>query len=488
MVDSSFGDRLLVELFRTSRPSIEALAAKLRAEEERSHRNLPLFRYEGSRRIRVSAPPSAFYLRTSVEYASPQLTLEELQGILLARLLEVAGAFVADHPHADPEPSDIRAMRSALERPPTGRVVPFLMNVDDIEADRYSVNPLRRSIVESGQSAKAVAEVRCAGLALDDRFLRKYSGSLVTAEDAAEIRTFLQAEEIERYVDLVDATKYAQLARLSGRWGIDLGIPALRMPLTVLEAESTSGPLHRLISAVHAGPDSLARIYDYFGRSFRHNPTFLPVIPHAPDGSASKRLASGGYRLHDHVPTGVRVSYGSRPLYPNEVDPSDVAWATAEATVEVPWTRLTRYDYRATPASPQFALYMLLSPEDGALWHGVGRYAGAQIVRSYTAFHAACHRGEPFEGVSLECRPDPLQWDLVADSMLRHPVFGNIDASVTCVPHLEEGAIRSVVLRVLADPLGVRSLPKVRGAAEEAGDRPPEALTPTGKAAPEART
>ena len=42
---------------------------------------------------------------------------------------------------------------SFLKKPPQGIVVPFLLNTDDVEPDRYSMNPLKHSLVESGQSA-----------------------------------------------------------------------------------------------------------------------------------------------------------------------------------------------------------------------------------------------------------------------------------------------------------------------------------------------
>jgi hypothetical protein len=448
-----FRQELLSEFFHKSRPSIDALAEAIRVPGPSTKPATPMFRFEGDQARSFSYPPSAFLLRTSVEYANPQLTLEELQGILLSRLLEASSAFVANHPASTPGPSDLREMLVSLERPPRGPVVPFLLNVDDIEADRYSVNPLRRSIVESGQSGRAVADVRTDGLEVDSAFFRKYSRSLVAPQDLEDIEAHLHGGTSGRYVDFVDATKYEQLRRLSERWGIDLTIPALRMPLSTLAAETPSGSLHRLIAATHKNPESLARIYRLFGRNFDHNRTFLPAVLHGRDGSASKRIAKGQYLMRDGAPSSLRVTYSSGPLYPNEVDREDVAQARATATVEASWEELANFDYRKTPASPQFALYTLFSPAEGAIWHGVGTYAGSQIVRSYTALRHACGAAEPFEGVFAGCRPDPLQFDLVAESMLRHPDFGNIDASVACVDDLERAVLGSTELRVLSDPL-----------------------------------
>lgn len=443
---------LLSEFFRRSRASAEALAHGIAAGTGRKRPDVPMYRFESGRKVVFRAPGTAFLLRTSVEYANPQLTLEELQGILLARLLEASGTFLANHPGREPGTTDLVEMRESLRRSPAGPVVPFLMNVDDIEPDRYSVNPLRRSIVASGQSGFAVSNVRTEGLAIDDAFVRKYSGSLIATADLKDLTEQLERGREGRYVDLVDATKYVQLDRVGNEIGIDLSIPALRMPLEPLATETQSGPLHRLISAAHATPDALGRVYRVFGHELGRPSTLLPAVPHAPGGAASKRIARGTVLRDNGRLEGVSVRYTPGTLYPNEIDRRDVARAEATATVEVSWDRLRHFDFRETPASPQFALYMLLSPEDGAIWHGVGRYAGSQVVRSYTAARSACRDGEPFEGVSLECSPDPRQWDLVADTMLRHPVYRNIDASVSCVSRLSELLVGSLDLRVLSRP------------------------------------
>ena len=133
----------------------------------------------------------------------------------------------------------------------------------------------------------------------------------------------------------------------------------------------------------------------------------------------------------------------------------DVANVKAEARFPVPSERLIDYDFRETPASPQFAIYMVASPEDGAIWHGVGKYAAMQLIQSYTNFHRAVASGEAFPGLPVPHRPDPPQWDIVAGKMLAHPKFGNIDASVGCVEDLPKLLVEATHLRVLSVPAAV---------------------------------
>ena len=446
-------ESLIERFFRDSRPAIDALAARVRSGHPGHPTQIPMFTFREGHRSEVDPPRHAFWLRTSVEYANPQLTLEELQGIVIARLLEVTGTFVAHHPHLHLDATDVHEMARTLEVPPEGDVVPFLLNVDDIEADRYSINPLRSSIVESGQSAKAVAFVQTEGLHQDPAFLVKYTGSLVTPVDLENIRAGLEAESTRNYLDLVDSVKYAQLKDASSLLDMDLAIPALRMPLSTLSGESTFGPLHRLISATHASAKSLDDMYRLLGRPSSPERTFLPVVPHAVGAISSKRLAHGRYAPGGSDPRRLEVTYGPGSLYPNEVDKSDVARAYADDKVVVSWEDLADFDYRKTPASPQFALYMLASPEDGAIWHGLGTYGGLRIVESYRALHHACTPDEPFEGLPVECRPDPLQLDLVAVDMLRHPVHHNIDASVSCHPNIARGLLGAMSSRVLPGPI-----------------------------------
>lgn len=456
--------RLVEQFLDSSWDSVESLARALAGPGPTRRGTTDLFRFHGGRRESVPVPAGSFLLRTSVEYANPQLTLEELQGILLARLLEVCGSAARGATPARPTASDLPAIAARLAEPPRGEVVPFVLNVDDIEPDRYSVNPLRASVGATHQSARAVADVEIDGLELDPAFLDRYRGKLIAESDARVIEEELRADPRSSYVDLVDRVKYRQLEGIGSALGIDLGIPALRMPLATLRAETPSGTVHQLVSAAHRDVATLRRLYALFGREFGRRKTLLPAVPHGPGKVASKRLVRGKVVVTEERIERVDVRYGSGPLYPNEIDKDDIATASADVEFTVDPARLREYDYRVTPASPQFAIYMLASPEDGAIWHGVGKYAGIQIVESYTAFHRACHAGEPFFGVPVRCRPDPPQWDLVADSMLVHPTWGNIDASVGCVDDLPERLARHLRIRPL--PLPEHRVPVVEASAE----------------------
>ena len=73
--------------------------------------------------------------------------------------------------------------------------MPFLLNTDDVEPDRYSMNPLKQSIVESGQSAFPAANVKTDQLKIDEAYLKKYDGSLISQKEAALITEMLQTKQ-----------------------------------------------------------------------------------------------------------------------------------------------------------------------------------------------------------------------------------------------------------------------------------------------------
>ena len=115
--------------------------------------------------------------------------------------------------------------------------MPFLLNTDDVEADRYSMNPLKQSIVDSGQSAFPAANVKTDQLKIDEAYLKKYDGTLISQKEAALITESLQASN-GSYLDLVDSIKYSQLKELSEFFGMDLSLYTLRMPLSTLKTEN----------------------------------------------------------------------------------------------------------------------------------------------------------------------------------------------------------------------------------------------------------
>ena len=119
-----------------------------------------------------------FYLRGSVEYTNPQLTVEEVQGIIGTRLLETCANYFYEHGLRQPDDGDVAALVELLKKPTQGYIVPFLLNTDDVEADRYSMNPLKQSIVDSGQSAFPAANVKTDQLKIDEAYCKKYDGSI----------------------------------------------------------------------------------------------------------------------------------------------------------------------------------------------------------------------------------------------------------------------------------------------------------------------
>ena len=142
--------RTLVEDFlRSSWFCVKALVEKLEGFKEAQKQRSPvsLFIFKNDQKITRSFEGTNFFLRGSVEYSNPQLTLEEVQGIIGARMLETCGNYFSNNDLRDPEASDVAEICEALKKPSEGPLIAFLLNTDDIEPDRYSMNPLKESIV-----------------------------------------------------------------------------------------------------------------------------------------------------------------------------------------------------------------------------------------------------------------------------------------------------------------------------------------------------
>lgn len=427
---------MVKSFLETARPSVDLLLERLSSSEKATGGKVTLFTIERQRRRDLSFTRDHFFLRTSTEYANIQLTLEDLQGVIEARLLEASVNYLHEHGPGRLERLDYEAMAEGLRRPPRGRVIPFLLNTDDVEPDRYSVNPLRASLRETGQSAFPAANVRMDGLKLDPAFLAKYRGALLSDREAQEIEEQLRTGRQRRYVDLVDAFKYEGLSRLSESLGISLLIPALRMPLEALRMEESEGALHRLIRDSHRDYATIAQLYALMGRNIRKRKTLLLTVPHSREGFGSKKAAEGHMVLSERGLEQVRVRYRTARLYPNEIDQSDVSIAEADGNITLEARSIQEYSFAATPSSPQFALYSLLSPEDGAIWHGVGRYAGTEVVRSYASIHESA--GKVLAGLEGRWPPVPLCLNLTPARMWVHPRHRNIDTSVGCVENLAD--------------------------------------------------
>lgn len=433
--------RLLVESFLNSSWSccIKVLVEKLASwSPENLRRPVSFFRFKENKRVDTVSEGNHFFLRSSVEYSNPQLTVEEVQGIVAARLLEVCCNYFYEKNSREPEPSDTRELCERLKRPPEGRLVAFLLNTDDVEPDRYSMNPLKQSLVASGQSAFPAANVKTDRLEVDRLFVKKYNGTLISKDETELIAQHLK-NSCDSYLDFSDSVKYAQLEELSEAFGMNLSLPALRMPLATLQAEKRVGLLHRIISETHRDFDSIKKAYGCMGRSIAKRTTLM-TVPHSRFGYGSKRAARGKLRFNENKLESVSVTYKSTALYPNAIDPDDISIAQAEDSFMVPGEKLSNYSYTEIPSSPQFFLYSLGSPEDAALWHGVGAFASPKLLQSYSSVREVCRKGSIFEGLQdLGVKVEvPMQLNLSPDGMWVHPIHRNIDASIGSVEDLTD--------------------------------------------------
>lgn len=433
--------QMLTENFLKSSWSccIKVVAEKLAAwRGDPGRRPVTFFRVKDNHRTDYTFEGDCFFLRSSVEYTNPQLTVEDVQGIVAARLLEVCGNYFHERGLHEPDGSDVADLCERLKKPPRGKIVAFLLNTDDVEPDRYSINPLKASLVASGQSAFPAANVKTDQLRVDESFVAKYSGTLICKAEADLIKAHLTNAN-GSYLDFSDSVKYAQLEKLSETFGMDLSLPALRMPLVTLKAENKGDVIHRIISETHRDFDAVKETYGCMSRSISNRTTLL-TVPHSGFGFGSKRAARGKLRFNESKLESVTVHYKTTELYPNAMDPEDVSIAQCEDKFIVPGDELGDYSFAETPSSPQFFLYSLASPEDGALWHGVGAFAAPQLVQSYASARAACREGRIIKGLSeFGVRMDvPMQLNLSPDGLWVHPVHRNIDASVGCVENVAD--------------------------------------------------
>ena len=129
--------------------SLSSLAVEkfLDAQHERTNYAIPMLKIQKQHLSPIQYSSRHFFLRSSIEYTNPQLTVEELQGIIAARLLEVCGNYMLDNDISQLQPGDLDQLCELLEQPPVSNIVSFLLNTDDVEPDRYSMNPFKESIV-----------------------------------------------------------------------------------------------------------------------------------------------------------------------------------------------------------------------------------------------------------------------------------------------------------------------------------------------------
>ncbi len=428
---------LIDSFVKQSRSAIDTLLIELLHFIGEEQGNVTFFTVEGGRRKEVQWDKGHFFLRASTEYANPQLTIEELQGIIAARLLETCCNYMAEKNITEPDQSDLAEISEMLKKPPKGTIIPFLLNTDDVEPDRYSINPLRASIVESGQSAFPSASVVTDALKTDPNFLAKYEGSLISRDEVALIEARLK-QGSTKYLDLVDSVKCETLKRISNVLGMDLCIPAYRMPLDVLKNEKPGQPMHKLVQDSHSNYDTISTIYGLMGRNIGKRKTLLLTVPHSPKGFGSKRAAQGSIVFKQDSFAQIKVRYKTTLLYANELDvqETDVSVAKGDDSFSVDAGKIVNYDYSQTPSSPQFALYATLSPEDASIWHGIGVFGGVELIRSIVSIRSASLRKDVLGETICRGNKAPLQLNLIPEKMWRHPKHGNIDTSVGCVQDL----------------------------------------------------
>jgi hypothetical protein len=444
--------RLLLESFlKTSFSTVKVLVEGAAASKgQNSDRKVTLFRYVNGKKVSFPFSDERFYLRGSVEYTNPQLTVEEVQGIIGTRLLETCANYFFEQGFSELTDSDVAALMELLKKPTQGYIVPFLLNTDDVEADRYSMNPLKQSIVDSGQSAFPAANIKTDELKIDEAFCKKYDGSLIS-----QIETEIIAESLRdcngSYLDLVDSIKYNQLKDLSVFFGMDLSLFTLRMPISTLKTETKDGLLHYIIKESNRDYASIEEAYTCMGRSLKNRTTLL-TIPHSPQGFGSKRAARGKLHFENGKLLDATVKYKTTQLYPNAMDPQDVAVAVCEDSFSVPGEKLSDYSFAETPSSPQFFLYSIGSPEDATLWHGIGAFAAPQLLQSYRSGRIACREGKLIKNLSEKYNIKvviPLQFNLAPEGIWSHPIHRNIDASIGSVEDLPDLAHRGMRLEYL---------------------------------------
>jgi hypothetical protein len=296
-----------------------------------------------------------------------------------------------------------------------------------------------------------VVNVTTQGLKIDAVYAKKYDGSMISKKECELITEGLR-ESKGSYLDFSDAIKYNQIVYLSEFFGMDLSLYSLRMPLSTLKAENKDGLIHYIISESNHDYDSVEAAYTCMGRSMKNRTTLL-TIPHSSKGFGSKRAARGKLHFENGKFLDAVVTYKTTPLYPNAMDPEDVAMAFCDDKFTVEGDKFSSYSYAETPSSPQFFLYSLASPEDATMWHGVGAWGASALLQSYANARTACREGKLLKDLNQKYHLNirvPLQFNLAPEGLWSHPVHRNVDASIGSVEDLPDLAHRGMRLEYLA--------------------------------------
>jgi hypothetical protein len=443
----SLGRIILEDFLESSVSCILAIVDRLGGLTKKVKKKVTLVNFRKNGLKNVDLNRENLFLRSSVEYSNPQLTVEEVQGIIAARLMEVCGNYFHYHGIREIDKKDIDELSEMLIKPPKGKIVSFLLNTDDVEPDRYSMNPLKESIVTSGQSAFPSASVTTEELKIDSKFVKKYNGTLISKKEVDMID--YQLGRYDNYMDMVDAVKYQYLEDLSATFDIDLSLPFMRMPLTTMKSEKNNDLIHSIISQSHIDYHTISRLYNCMGRSMKKKTTLF-TVPHSEKKYGSKRAARGRIYFDNLKLSRVKVRYKTTSLYPNAIDKDDVSIAKADDSMIIEGEKFSEYEYNETPSSPQFVLYSLASPEDAVIWHGIGAFGASQLLKSYITTRVAINQKLIFNKMKKRLNTQiPLQSNLIPKNIWFHPTHRNIDASIGCVNNLADLAKLGMKMEIL---------------------------------------
>jgi len=118
---------LVEDFLKSSMSAVKVLVKRLSAfKEETWSRQVALFRYVNGRKVSEQFTGNKFFLRGSVEYTNPHLTVEEVQGIIGTRLLEATANYFDMVGLHEPDRDDIIQICERVKKPTEGYIVPFL--------------------------------------------------------------------------------------------------------------------------------------------------------------------------------------------------------------------------------------------------------------------------------------------------------------------------------------------------------------------------
>ena len=109
---------LLEDFLKNSWNSVKILVENLAGfRAEKRSRQVTLFHFVNGQKMNVQFNGDRFFLRGSVEYTNPQLTVEEVQGIIGTRLLEVCGNYFDKYGLHEPNSGDVAQLSELLKKP-----------------------------------------------------------------------------------------------------------------------------------------------------------------------------------------------------------------------------------------------------------------------------------------------------------------------------------------------------------------------------------